>query len=151
MSEEQFEIPKINESSDEIKKILKESSTIAVVGISQDESKPSFKVAKYLKSQGYKIIPVNPKYTEVLGEKCYPSLNDIPESIDIVDIFMRAENVPPIVDMAIQKKAKTVWMQEGIVNNSAAEIAKQNGLKVIMDRCIYKEHRKAQNLDAPLL
>ena len=127
---------------DEIKKILTESKTIAVVGLSPKEDRPSYRVATYLKSQGYRIIPVNPNAQEILGEKSYPDLRSIPGKIDVVDIFRKSEDVPPIVDEAIQAGAKAVWMQEDIVNEPAAQKARSAGLLVVMDRCMLKEHRK---------
>lgn len=125
-----------------LEKIFKDSRTIAVVGLSSNPARPSHSVAKYLQSQGYKIIPVNPKEKEVLGEKAYPDLLSIPEAVDIVDIFRRSEDVPPIVDQAIQIKAKVVWMQEGIINEEASKKASDAGLTVIMDKCMYKEHHR---------
>ena len=127
----------------EIRDTLKESRNIAVVGLSPKESRPSFRVASYLKAQGYRIIPVRPGVDEILGEKAYPSLSDIPPDIqiDVVDIFRRPEEVPPIVEEAIMRKAKTVWMQEGIVNEEAAQQAEEAGLRVVMDRCMLKEHQ----------
>ena len=122
--------------------ILKSAHTIAVVGISSNPMRPSNGVAEYLKRAGYRIIPVNPKETEVLGEKCYARLEDIPEKIDLVDIFRRSEYVPEIVESAIQVGARTVWMQEGVIHEAAAERARQAGLDVVMDRCTLKEHRK---------
>ena len=102
----------------------------------------SFRVAAYLKEQGYKIVPVNPWAKEILGEPCYPDLASVPEPVDVVDVFRRAEEVPPIVEQAIKIGAKAVWMQEGVVNEEAAARAKRAGLLVVMDRCILKEHRK---------
>ncbi len=116
--------------------------TIAVVGISDDPERPSHFVASFLESHGYKIIPVNPKLTEWEGKKCYPDLLSIPEKVDVVDIFRRAEAVPPIVDEAIKIKAKVVWMQEGIVNEEAAAKARDAGIEVIMDRCMKKEYNR---------
>ena len=127
---------------DEIKKILTESKTIAVVGLSPKEDRPSYRVASYLKSKGFRIIPVNPNAQEILGEKSYPDLRSIPENIDVVDIFRKSEDVPPVVDEAIQTGAKAVWMQEDIVNEPAAQKARSAGLLVVMDRCMLKEHRK---------
>jgi len=124
------------------KKILKESKTIAVVGLSPQPKKYSNRVAKYLKNQGYKIIPVNPTIEEVLGEKSYPNLTAVPEPVDIVDIFRRPEFVPDIVREAIQIKAKVVWMQEGVSNPEAAEEALKSGLKVVQNKCLMKEHKK---------
>jgi uncharacterized protein len=122
--------------------ILKSAHTIAVVGISSNPMRPSNGVAEYLKRAGYRIIPVNPKETEVLGEKCYARLEDVPEKIDLVDIFRRSEYVPEIVESAIRVGARTVWMQEGVIHEAAAERARQAGLDVVMDRCTLKEHRK---------
>jgi len=127
---------------DAARKILKESKTIAVVGLSPQPKKYSHKVAKYLKNQGYKIIPVNPTIEEVLGEKSYPNLTAVPEPVDIIDIFRRPEFVPDIVREAIKIKAKVVWMQEGISNPQAAEEALKSGLKVVQNKCLMKEHKK---------
>ncbi len=133
-----------------IPRILK-MKTIAVVGLSKDPSRPSHDVARYLKSHGYRIIPVNPTIDEVLGEKSYKSLRDLPDQlrreIDVVDIFRRAEDVPPIVDEAIELHASTghpkaVWMQLGIVNEEAAQKARKSGLDVVMDRCMKIEHAR---------
>ncbi len=129
-------------SMDEIRKILTESKVIAVVGLSSKEDRPSFRVAGYLQSKGYRIIPVNPREQQVLGEKAYPDLTSVPEAIDVVDIFRRPEDVGPIVDEAIKVHARTVWMQEGIVNEPAAKTARDAGLTVVMDRCMLKEHKK---------
>jgi len=127
----------------EIKEMLKETKNIAVVGLSPRENRPSFRVASYLRTQGYTIIPVRPGVDEILGEKAYPSLSDIPPDIeiDVVDIFRRPEDVPAIVEEAIVRKVKTIWMQEGIINEEAARKAKAAGLKVVMDRCMLKAHR----------
>jgi uncharacterized protein len=126
--------------SELISQILNSSKTIAVVGLSNDRRRPSFHVAEYLKSVGYQIIPVNPFETEVLGEKSYARLPDVPTPIDIVEIFRRAQFVPEIVDAAIQIGARCVWMQEGIVHAQAAERARQSGILVIMNLCMLKEH-----------
>ncbi len=128
----------------EIKKILCEASTIAVVGLSPKTDRPSHGVASFLKERGYKIIPVRPGTEELLGEKTYASLSAIPKdiTIDIVDIFRRAQEVPPIVREAIERKTKLIWMQEGIINEEAAKEARDAGLNVIMDRCILKEHNR---------
>jgi predicted CoA-binding protein len=125
-----------------IEKIFEESKTIAVVGLSSNPSRPSYMVARYLQSQGYKIIPVNPNEKEILGERSYADLISVPDTIDIVDIFRKSEEVPAIVEQAIKIKAKVVWMQEGIVNEEAAKKASEMGLTVIMDKCMYKEHSK---------
>jgi len=122
--------------------ILKNSRVIAVVGLSANPERPSNIVATYLKDKGYKIIPVNPGQKTILGETSYPDLSSIPGKVDVVDIFRKSEDVPPIVKEAIKIGAKAVWMQEGVVNQSAAAEAEKAGLKVVMDRCIRKEHMK---------
>ncbi len=129
---------------EEIKKILSNSKTVAVVGISPQEDRPSYIVAAYLKSKGYRIIPVRPDGEEILGEKVYHSLTEIPKEIkvDAVDIFRKSEDVPPIVEEAIRRGAKAVWMQEGILHKEAGEKAEKAGLKVVMDRCMKKEHQR---------
>ena len=127
--------------ADPIADILKRAKTIAVVGLSDSPLRPSHGVAAYLQSQGYRIIPVNPQITESLGEKAYPSLLDVPEKIDIVDIFRRPEFVDEVVDQAIQLKVPAVWMQEEIVHEKAAQKARQAGIFVVMDRCLLVEHR----------
>ena len=128
-----------------IDEILKSSKTIAVAGLSSNKFRPSFGVSQYMQQHGYRIIPVNPQETEVLGEKCYAKLMDIPEPVDIVNVFRRSEFVPEIVDEAIAIGAKCVWMQEGVVNEQAAEKAKAAGLAVVMDLCILKEHQKLKS------
>ena len=125
--------------------ILKSSRVIAVVGLSAKPDRPSYRVANYLKENDYKIIPVNPGEKELLGEPSYPNLSSIPEPVDVVDIFRRSEEVPSIVSEAIKIKAKAVWMQEGIVNETAAAQAKKARLLVVMDRCMFKEHQKLHN------
>src|SRR5580658_5792166 len=122
--------------------LLRTCKTIAVVGLSSSRWRPSYGVSEYMQSSGYRIIPVNPNETEILGEKSWASLEEIPEHVDIVDIFRRPECVPDIVDAAIRIGAKGVWMQEGVVNDEAAGKARAAGLEVVMDRCILKEHRK---------
>src|SRR3984885_6738455 len=126
-------------SGDPALEILKTSKTIAVVGLSSRRMRPSYGVAEYMQSAGYRIIPVNPNETEVLGERSYARLEDVPEHIDIVDIFRRSEFVQPIVDSAIKLGAKAVWMQEDVVDDEAAKKAREAGLFVVMDRCILKE------------
>jgi predicted CoA-binding protein len=128
----------------EEEEILITSKHVAVVGLSPKANRPSFKVAAYLKEQGYKIIPVNPQEREVLGELSYPDLDSIPGPVDVVDIFRRSELVPPIVEEAIKIGAKVVWMQEGVINEDAAERARDAGLKVVMDRCMLKEHKNLE-------
>jgi predicted CoA-binding protein len=127
---------------EEIEEILKESRTVAVVGLSAKPDRPSHKVAKYLQAHGYRIIPVNPNGGEVLGEKVYTTLSSITEKVDIVDIFRRSEEVLPVVEEAIRIGARAVWMQENIVNEEAAQRARDAGLKVVMDRCLKKEHKR---------
>jgi predicted CoA-binding protein len=126
---------------EQIAELLKAAKTIAVVGISDNPMRPSYGVAAYMQSQGYRIIPVNPDVDSVLGEKAYPSLLDVPGQIDIVDIFRRSEYVQPIVDQAIQKGVLAIWMQETVVEEEAAKKAREQGIVVVMDRCILKEHR----------
>lgn len=127
---------------DRVNDILKTSQTIAVVGISSRKFRPSYGVAEYLQTAGYRVIPVNPSETEVLGEKCYARLEHIPERVDIVDVFRRSEFVPEIVDAAIRIGARAVWMQEGVMHAEAAEKARRAGLLVVMNTCILKEHIK---------
>lgn len=131
-----------NEAGDPVTEILKSSHTIAVVGLSSRKFRPSHGVAEYLQSVGYRIIPVNPHEREVLGEKSYARLEDIPEKIDIVDVFRRSEYVPEIVESAIRIKASAIWMQEGVIHHEAAEQARRAGIPVVMDSCILKEHIK---------
>ena len=128
----------------EIKEVLRSSKTIAVIGISSKEDRPSYGVASYLKSKGYRIIPVRPDGDKILGEKVYHSLTEIPREIeiDVVDIFRKSEDVPPVVEEAIHRGAKVVWMQEGIINQEACTKAEKAGLKVVMDRCTKKEHQR---------
>ena len=133
-------LPENNPADAEIAQILQQAKTIAVVGISHKEDRDSHKVAKYLKEHGYKMIPVNPKYTEVLGEKCYPSLQDVPERIDIADLFRNLEAIPGIVEEAIAAGVGTVWMQLGLVHNEAARKAQAAGLRVVMNKCTKVEH-----------
>jgi hypothetical protein len=125
-----------------IPELLKSSRTIAVVGLSNKRFRPSYGVAEYMQRNGYRIIPVNPSVQAVLGEKCYPDLDSVPERVDIVDIFRRAEFVPEIVEAAIRIGARAVWMQEGVVHEAAAARAAKAGLEVVMDRCILKDHRR---------
>jgi predicted CoA-binding protein len=130
--------------ADRITDLLKSAKTIAVVGLSDSPMRASYGVAAYMQSQGYRIIPVNPGIKEALGMTAYASLKDIPpeEKIDIVDIFRRSEYVPAIVDEAIARRARAVWMQETVVHPEAAEKARQAGIFVVIDRCILKEHRQ---------
>ncbi len=121
--------------------ILRKYKTIAVVGLSNNPMRPSHGVSEYMKRHGYRIIPVNPGHAQILGEKAYRALEDIPEPVEIVNIFRRSDQVGPVIDSAIKIGAKVVWMQEGIENEEAAEKARAAGLEVVMDRCILKEHR----------
>ena len=126
----------------EIRLLLSTARTIAVVGLSGKPWRPSHGVSEYMQSRGYRIIPVNPNLVETLGERAYARLEDVPGPVDIVDISRRPDAVEPIVDAAIRIGARTVWMQEGVINRAAAEKAKASGLGVVMDRCILKEHRR---------
>jgi predicted CoA-binding protein len=129
-------------TADQLKHILESAQTIAVVGLSASPEKKSHEIAAYLKSQGYRVIPVNPSAAEILGEKSYPDLTAVPDKVDVVQLFRPSEDVPPFVDQAIQIGAKAVWMQEGIVNEAAAATARAAGLEVVMDRCMRVEHRR---------
>jgi len=139
---------------EEVEKAL-ESRTVAIVGLSRNPEKDSYKVTEFLKSKGYRIIPINPNVEEILGERAYPSLKDLPEdlkaSIEVVNIFRRSEDVPPVVEEAVEirkkyGRLKAIWMQEGVVNEEAAQAAKEAGLIVIMDRCIMKERLKREEM-----
>ncbi len=128
--------------SEQISALLKNAKTIAVVGLSDDPRRASYDVSEYMQSQGYRIIPVNPEIRESLGEKAYPTLSEVPEKIDIVNVFRRPEFVPEVVDEAIRVGAPAIWMQEGVVHVEAAEKARAAGIFVVMDRCILKEHSR---------
>jgi uncharacterized protein len=130
------------DDTETIRKILKEARTIAVVGLSTNPARPSHGVAQYLMRQGYRVIPVNPAYGEVLGEKCYASLRDIPESVDVVDCFRKPTELMPIVEDAIAIGAKALWMQLGVINEAAAAKARAAGMQVVMDHCIKIEHMR---------
>ena len=123
-----------------LRRILKETRVIAVVGLSADWYRPSYFAAKYMQEHGYRIIPVNPKYEAVLGEKCYRSLRDIPEPVDLVDVFRKTQDVGPIADDAIAIGAKVLWQQLGVKNEAAAQKARAAGLDAVMDRCVKIEH-----------
>lgn len=127
--------------SDPIRELLQRSKTIAVVGLSDSPMRPSHGVSAYMQSRGYKIIPVNPTIAETLGEKSYASLKEVPQKIDIINIFRRPEYVEEIVDRAIELKVPAVWMQEGVIHQTAAKKAEKAGIFVVMDRCILKEHQ----------
>jgi predicted CoA-binding protein len=141
MTDSQCEFPHSNATPEEIAQILQNTRIIAVVGLSPKPDRPSHQVAQYLKSQGYRIIPVNPGHTEILGEKCYSHLAAVPETIDMVNLFLSSDKIPPVVDQAIAQKAKTVWMQLGIVHNESAQKARAQGLKVVMNKCLKVEHQ----------
>lgn len=126
---------------DQIGELLARTKTIAVVGLSSNPMRPSFGVSQYMQRKGYRIIPVNPNESTVLGEKAYGTLSDIPDQIDLVDVFRRPEFVPALVDEAIGLKVPALWLQEGVVHEAAARKAREAGMAVVMDRCILKEHR----------
>jgi uncharacterized protein len=128
-------------ATDEIGELLKQSKTIAVVGLSDSPLRPSYGVSAYMQSHGYHIIPVNPAIKGALGEKAVPTLADVQGKIDIVDVFRRSEFVPEIVDEAIRLKVPAIWLQEGVIHEEAAEKARKAGILVVMDKCILKEHR----------
>ena len=129
-------------SASEIQRVL-QFKNIAVVGMSKNEGKPAHFVPKYLIDHGYNVIPVNPTVNEILGLKSYPSVSEIPEDIDVVDVFRRSEDVPSVIDDAIRKKGiKVVWMQSGIYNEEAEKKAKENGMDVVFNRCMMVEHRQ---------
>jgi uncharacterized protein len=129
---------------DRVLELLKTAKTVAVVGLTDDTSKPSYRVSTYLQSKGYRVVPINPKLSEVLGEKAYPSLSEASkvEEIDIVDVFRRADAVPAIVDEVLALKLPALWLQETVVHEEAAKKARQAGVVVVMDKCILKEHRR---------
>jgi predicted CoA-binding protein len=133
-------------SDRELRSILGDSKTIAVVGLSSDPDRPSNEVAEFLESKGYRIVPVNPKETEVLGERAYPSLLDVPEEIriDVVDVFRRAEHTPEIAEQAVARGAKVLWLQEGIADDDARRIGEDAGLTVIMGLCIKKQRQRLE-------
>ena len=139
---ERCEVPRENATTDEVRRILTTARTVAVVGLSDKPERASYQVAAYLKAHGYRVIPVNPNIVGVLCQKAYPSLRELPEVVDIVDIFRPPEAVPKIVEAAIARRARVIWMQEGIVHNAAAERARAAGLSVVMNKCLMKEHQK---------
>ena len=126
----------------EMKEILLSAKTIASFGLSSNQEKESYWIVSYLKEQGYRIIPVNPTATEIMGEKVYPDLESIPDKVDVVQVFRKSEDVPPVVESAIKIGAKVVWMQEGIINEAAAQKAREAGLQVVMDACMRATHRR---------
>ena len=131
-----------NPSPDEIKNILERSKKIAIVGLSPKEERDSNRVAKYLIEKGYEIVPVNPGQKEILGKDCFKTLTDIPFKVDVVDLFLNPDRVPPVVDQAIEIGAPVLWMQIGVIHNEAAQKARAAGLAVVMDRCMMREHKK---------
>ena len=131
-------------SDRELRSILGEAKTIAVVGLSSKSHRDSYEVSEWLQSKGYRIIPVNPNETEVLGEKAYPSLLDVPEEIDVVDVFRRAEYTPDVAEQAVRVGAKVLWLQDGIVNQDAWRIAQEGGLDVVMGVCIRRTKRRLE-------
>jgi len=141
MSEQACEFPRQNATTEEVRQLLATARTVAVVGLSDKPERDSYRVAAYLQQAGYRVIPVNPNLTTVLGERAYPHLRAIPERVDVVDIFRKPEAVPEIVEDAIAIGARAVWMQDGIVHNAAAERARAAGLVVVMNKCMMREHR----------
>ncbi len=128
--------------TDTLRRALRDSHTLAVVGLSAESDRPSYRVARYLQNHGYRIVPVNPKYPEILGEKCYPDLPSIPFAVDMVDVFRKAQDCPPIAAQAVAIGAKVLWLQLGVVSAEAARIASSAGLAVVMDRCVKIEHAR---------
>jgi predicted CoA-binding protein len=126
----------------DLRRILNDYKRVAIVGLSADWSRPSNFAAKYLIDHGFEVIPVNPKYDEILGQKCYPDLASIPTPVDVVDLFQRVDRIPPFVDQAIEIGAKVVWMQLGIIHEEAAQKARDAGLEVVMDRCMKIEYAR---------
>jgi len=126
----------------DLRRILTDYKRVAMIGLSDDWSRPSNFAAKYLLDHGFEVIPVNPKYPEILGQKCYSDLRDIPQPVDIVDLFQRVERIPPFVDQAIEIGAKVVWMQLGIIHQEAAQKARDAGLEVVMNRCMKIEYAR---------
>jgi predicted CoA-binding protein len=130
------------EDDAELRNILKSARTVASVGVSSNPQKPSYGIFQYLVEAGYQMLPVNPTTPEVMGKQTYPDLASIPVRIDVVQVFRKSEDVPPVVEQAIQAGAKVVWMQEGVVNAQAAKRAEEAGLKVVMDRCMRNTHQR---------
>ncbi len=134
--------PALNPPIATLRRILRSRKTLAVVGLSGDWFRPSYFAAKYMQAHGYRVIPVNPRYTEILGERCYPSLREIPEPVDLVDVFRRSTEVPAIAEEAVAIGARTLWMQIGVIHPEAASFARNAGLEVVMDRCVKIEHAR---------
>ena len=130
----------MNEDINTLRRVLKQTKIIAVVGLSANWWRPSYFAAKYLQEHGYRIVPVNPQYQEILNEKCYPSLRDIPFKVDVVDCFRKSEEIPALADAAVAIGAKVLWMQLGVIHHEAARKAAAAGLEVVMDRCMKIEH-----------
>ncbi len=147
METTQCEMPENTPPSEEIERILQNSKRIAVVGLSPKTSRDSNKVAQYLLKQGYEVIPVNPGQEQILGRTCYKTLEDIPFTIDVADLFINPTRIPPVVDQCIRIGVKTIWMQLGIVHNEAASKAREAGIEVVMNRCIMEEHRNMPALN----
>jgi uncharacterized protein len=142
MGETTGEAAPVVPSDEKLVSILENARTIAVVGLSSTRDRPSHRVAAYLKSKGYRIIPVNPHETQVLGETAYPSLLDVPEKVDVVDVFRRAEHTPEVARQAVAVGARVLWLQEGIVNEEAGRIAAEGGLDVVMGACMMRTHER---------
>jgi uncharacterized protein len=142
MTDEACELPDHNPTTDQIRRILERSRVVAMVGLSANPERDSNQVARYLIDHGFTVVPVNPQETEILERTCYPDLLEVPFDVDVVDIFRRREAIPEIVDQAIEKRAKVIWMQLGLAHNDAAEKARQAGLEVVMSRCIKVEHAR---------
>ena len=130
------------DQDDVLRKILQENQIVAVVGLSPRQSRPSHRIATYLLEQGYQVIPVNPGYTDILNQTAYPDLKQIPANVDLVDVFRQSVYVPEIVQQAIDKKVRVVWLQEGVIHQQAASAATSAGIMVVMDRCIYRDHKR---------
>jgi len=148
--DETCELPLQNATSAEIRDILSAAKVVAVVGLSNKPERDSYGVAAYLQAHGYRIVPINPNINQVLGERAYPSLEEVPGPVDVVDIFRKPEFVPQIVEQAVTRGAKVIWMQEGIAHNAAADKARAAGLRVVMNKCILKEHRKLASASGPV-
>lgn len=136
------EMPDGNPPPGEIKEILARCRTIAVVGLSPKEARDSNRVARYLMQEGYEVVPVNPGQQEILGKTCYRSVADIPFQVDMLDLFLNPTRIPPVVDQAIDKGVRAIWMQLGVVHNAAAQKARETGIQVVMNKCIMQEHKK---------
>jgi uncharacterized protein len=144
MQNTQCELPDANLPSDQIRTILSRCKRIAVVGISPKESRDSHRVARYMIAQGYDIIPINPGQHEILGQTCYKTIADIPFPVDMANLFLNPTRIPPVVDQAIAKGVPVIWMQMGVVHNTAAQKAREAGIQVVMNKCIMQEHKKME-------